>query len=503
MAVRWAWTLRAWGVFGITLLVASCGKTATPDKPETTPPDGTDPEPQVRLVPWQLEAPGATPLTVGIFDQKRGEHCSFVADRTGTPRCLPLPATEVELQIHYADAACTQPIYYAPNAKSAQALLDRNVAVPLPAEGCETRYAVGTLKEISATQRFYPRDSSCVALPPAVQEQGSHYFVLEREADPEGWVSAQEVDGELLGERVRVRRFATQDQGDFDARLIDERWNKPCTLTDGTDALICAVPILRNHSLYFTDAECRGDYLWPAATCPEPAYIGDFGLKGDKFTLGELWQGPIFSQAKVCEPADTSYEGQKGYWQRGEPLGEDAVAIVSWANAGSARLQLMGLRADDGTPQVVSDTLFGGSSFGKSSHTARFHDSQLQVGCRPVWTPDAGVRCVPTTTLIDPYTFLMFADADCTDPAYLCTVPEDCPYTDLIQMAYDDNGEYRALSRRAAVSLSGQPIYMLTGGKCTRNEPTETPLYLRAGDELPWDEYPQLVERNGRASGAK
>ena len=154
MAVRWAWTLRAWGVFGITLIVAGCGKTATPEKPESTPPDGTDPEPQERLVPWQLEAPGATPLTVGIFDQKRGEHCSFVADRAGTPRCLPLPATELELQIHYADAACTQPIYFAPNVKNARVLLDRNVAVPLPAEGCETRYAVGTLKEISALSGF-------------------------------------------------------------------------------------------------------------------------------------------------------------------------------------------------------------------------------------------------------------------------------------------------------------------------------------------------------------
>jgi hypothetical protein len=500
MEVRRAW-LRA-GVVGIALATSGCGKTATPDNPKTTTPDPTAPEPEERLVPWQLEANGTAPLAIGIFDRKRGEHCSFVLDRDGTLRCLPLPATNLELQLNYADAACTQPIYYAPYAKNAQVLLERDVAVPLPSQGCETRYAVGTLKEIPPTQRFYRSDTGCVAIGPPAREEGSHDFVLEREADPQGWVSAKEVDGPLLGERVRLRRFTTDSQGDFDAQLVDERWDRPCTLLDGSDALLCNVATFRNHSSYYVDSKCEGDNLWPAATCPEPAYIGDLGLSGDKYALGGLWDGPVFSQGKVCEPADVSYEGQKGFWQRGEPL-QDAVAVVSWTNDGSDRLRLMGLRADDGSLQVVSDALFGSSSLGRSLHTPRYYDSQLEVGCRPIWTPDAGVRCVPSTTLVDPYRYLMFADADCTDPAYLCTTPEDCPYTDLVTMAYDDNGEYRAVSRRAAVSLSGEPIYSLSGANCTRNEPTATPLYLRAGAELPWDEYPQLIEQNGRASGAK
>jgi hypothetical protein len=499
----WRARKRAWGVVSIALAICGCGKTAAPDNPTPTTPDPSDPEPQERLVRWQLEADGTAPLTLGIFDQTRGEHCSFVLDREGTLRCLPLPATTVELQLNYADAACTQPIYYAPYAKNAQVLLDRSVAVPLPSEGCETRYAVGTLKEIPPTQRFYRSATGCVALGPPAQEEGSHDFVLEREADPQGWVSAKEIDGPLLGDRVRLRRFATDDQGEFDAQLVDERWDKPCTVMDATDAPTCNVATLPNHSNYYVDSKCQGEHLWPATTCPEPAYIGDFGFSGEKSTLGALWDGPIFSQGKVCEPADTSYEGQEGYWQRGEPLGPDAIATVGWTDEGTGRLRLVGLRADDGSLQVISDALFGGSSLGRSSHTPRFQDSQLDVGCRPIWTPDAGVRCVPSTTLVDPYTYLMFADADCTDPAYLCTVPEDCPYSDLVTMAYDDNGEYRAVSRRAAVRLSGEPIYSLAGGKCTRNEPTATPLYLRAGAELPWDEYPQLLEQNGRAPGAR
>ena len=166
----------------------------------------------------------------------------------------------------------------------------------------------------------------------------------------------------------------------------------------------------------------------------------------------------------------------------------------------------MGLRADDGSLQILSDALFGGSSLGKSAHTPRYYDSQLDVGCRPIWTPDAGVRCVPENTLIDPYpNFMMYADAECTDPAYLCTEPEaaDCDYPDLVLLGYDENGEYRALSRRAAVNLSGKVTYSRITGSCEPNQPTDTPLFLSAGVELPWDEYPQLIEPNGRASGAK
>jgi hypothetical protein len=80
---------------------------------------------------------------------------------------------------------------------------------------------------------------------------------------------------------------------------------------------------------------------------------------------------------------------------------------------------------------------------------------------------------------------------------------EDCSFTDLILTAYDENGEYRALSRRALVSLQGKETFSLVGGGCMRNEPVEAPLFLRAGAELPWDEYPELTETNGRASGAK
>jgi hypothetical protein len=107
------------------------------------------------------------------------------------------------------------------------------------------------------------------------------------------------------------------------------------------------------------------------------------------------------------------------------------------------------------------------------------------------------VRCVPSTVQIEPYSFEMYADAACSRPAYACFSQEPCVGTDLIVMGYDARGEYRGLSRHAAVAVQGDSIFSLQTGGCLASPPRGDMNMFESGEELPWDDYPLLSELNG------
>jgi hypothetical protein len=267
-----------------------------------------------------------------------------------------------------------------------------------------------------------------------------------------------------------------------------------------TDRLVCVPPTLSSYTGYFADAECQTQPVWRTAACSRAAYIGS---PGDMHTLGEVWEGPIFSQGKVCEgPRDDERAPGEKFFLQGEALGLDALPASEWTNEGSERLQLRGLRASDGSFVALADELFDGASQRRHPfevHGPRFFDQETGEGCAPVWTRDAGVRCVPTSTAVDPYTYSMYADPTCTEPAYFCP-SSICPQ-ELVLMAFDENGEYRAVSRNRAIALlDPAPTYLGAIGTCEEGTGFSGGL-MKAGEIVPWDSLPELREVNGRAPG--
>ena len=166
------------------------------------------------------------------------------------------------------------------------------------------------------------------------------------------------------------------------------------------------------------------------------------------------------------------------------------------------RLRLRGLQAGAGSFIALPDELFDTSSqrrYPFENHAPRFLDSEVGEGCAPVWTRDAGIRCVPESTVVDPYTYVMYADQACSEPVHFCVEVDACP-KELVRMAYDENGEYRAVSRNVAVVVT-DVIYSRTGDACTAGSASGGPSFYKAGEVLPWDDYPELEELNGRPSG--
>jgi hypothetical protein len=503
MVVRWSSVRQISRFISLAgaLSLLACGKTRGHDGeggPGTT---------AARLVAWQLVAEGAPPLTVGVLDSEREQHCQFLPDETGKLRCLPLAPPSLELRYAHLDADCSSPVYRAHHLSDPSSIEGRDVALPLPKQGCEQRYVVGRLRRVASDEaRFVGEPGQCV-----LEEEGAlstdentHDFVLDERSDPAAWVGAREQDGPLAEDRLRLRQFVAEDESVFDAGLVDEKWSRPCALRDIEERLHCLAPTLSDPTDYFVDASCSGDGLYPEDTCAPAAYLGDWTRPSELFALGEPWTDPVYRKGLECDPLTARPEGQR-FVQRGPELGADAVARAEWTREGSDRLRLLGLRGDGGAQLPLADPLFDTSSFRRypfESHRPRFYDEQLEAGCVPVWTADAGVRCVPETTNVDPYTYSTFADSGCSEPVYMCTSLEgDCAEGDIVLMAYDENGEYRAVSRNATVGLAGATIYSRSSDGCRPNPAGEI-AYYKAGEELPFSEYPLLDEVNGRASGA-
>lgn len=490
-------------LISLSFALVGCGHTQkAADEPQNAAdePQKNDEPTGPRLLPWQLQAAGTTPLQVGIWDSLRGVHCRFLPDTAGQLRCLPTAPPALAPAPQFADAGCTERVYRAEHLDELASVVGRAVALPLAENNCEQRYVVGKLREFALSEpHFGGIPGSCRQYTPLTPEPGTHDFVVAEVTSPSAWVSGKEVDGALLGDRLRLREFAADGEQSFSARLVDEQWNKTCSLDEVSEKLVCLAPMLRLSSQYFVDAECRGEPLWRAEACSDAVYIG---RPDEVYVLGEAWQGPVFAMNKVCEKLADS-EAAKGddFFQQGEPVGLDALPGAEWTTDGSERLRLRGLKADDGSFTALSDELFDASSEERPAGAIRgprFLDAEAGEGCAPLWTRDAGVRCVPESTVVDPPTLFVYADPDCDKLAYFCAT-STCP-EELVLMDYDENGEHRAVSRNRVTPLTDM-IYMRSGDACMGSPATGGPTWYKAGEVLPWDGYPELQELNGRTSG--
>jgi hypothetical protein len=477
----------------VVICLAGCGgNRLVASAPGEPPVDATT---SPRIVPWHVGAAGA-PLVLGAYDTQQRAHCRFVPDERGQIRCLPWPVGPLEDAGWFADATCGKRVVWA-DAKQAKALVGRPVAVPLPASGscAPTRHAVATLREISQEAPRYA-GTPCAPLDGVRGPDARTALAVETVVPPERWATGREVDGAVVGGRVRLRQIETADGARFDDHLVDERWGKTCALETGWGPVACWPPTLSDSTMEFTDDQCMSAPVSGGAWCEPPAFIGH--NPANLHALGARWDGPVFERGKGCfaVAAAVSEAGADravgGYYQLGPSLGADAVAVVEWRLEGAGRFRRRGLSADGGAFLPLAEALT------QSTGVAPFHDIVTEADCSPVWTVEGDVRCVPASALVDPYTEATFTDPGCSKPAYFCFA-SPCAGMPVVVMATDEHGERRAVSLRTAEVVSA--VYTNRTGTCAP-EDFDAKNMFSLGAERSWDELPALDETNGRASGA-
>jgi hypothetical protein len=449
-----------------------------------------------RLVPWQVEAAGTAPLVIGIYDTQEQVHCRFALDAEGQLRCLPSSVATMEPAGAYADQRCGLPIFRVQGEAAAAATAGRFIALPIPSTDCApVRHFVGKLAPVAPGAIRYG-GSPCAALsvPSAPVDDGWRDLAVVDTQPPTRWATGTEVDGPRAGGRVRLRQIVTEDGTRFDDHLVDEHWGRSCTLESDDTKIACWPPTAFDSTLTYEGDTCEGTQVWGADACAPPAFIGRLGPT--YYALGPAWPGAVFEKSKGCLHVRDAAgpDARAVFFERGAPLGADALATLRWDTSGTGRFARRGLRGDDGGLVPLADELTTATT------KARFHDSVAGADCNPIWTPEGRVRCVPTTVTVGPYTYGFFADAWCTTKVYLCT-NQACAGRPAIETALDANGELRPTSLRATKKPTA--VYSSFGGDvgCVPLMGDLSPYYTLEGP-LPWDMFPALGESHGRASGA-
>jgi hypothetical protein len=458
-----------------------------------TAPDATA---ATRLRPWSLAAEGAPPLVVGIYDTQEKAHCRFLPDEAGQLRCLPTAVVEPEGAGWFSDAACTKRVYRV-DPLQARALEGRPVAVPLPRTTCAPRrYRVVTLKVRDVAPPHFG-GSPCGSL---TIEPDPLAILVEMEVTgvvaPERWEAGTEATGARLSPRLFLWDIETTDGAFFQDHFVDEHWgHRSCRLENAEGGDVCAPARLDDITLLHEDDACKGTPVWRAGACEDPAFIGRFTKPFH--ALGAKYTGAAYELGKGCRLAgpQTTAEGSDLFYELGEPLGDDALAPVAWKLEGTGRLQLRGLVVLGGFLPVSLELARVDAM---TSIVRRYHDTVTNADCDPLWTPEGRVRCVPTDVVVNPYSFHWFADAACTKTAYLCGDSKPCGGQYVVPFSVDARGELRADELVKAVDAP--EIFTDGAGACVPMGGAFAGYTL--GDPLPWDVFPELVETNGRASGA-
>jgi hypothetical protein len=463
--------------------------------------DGGGDAPTGRLVPWQLEAKGSPPLVLGIFDTAEQQHCRFVPDAEGQLRCMPellapiglAPQVgSIGLTAAFADPECQVPVYNVPVAMLVEAA-SQFVLLPLPeVGGCEPRrYTVANLAPVAPSAKFYTGEPCAETYRPVVA--GIADVTAKNLVPPERYVAGTRVDGPRFANRLRLQQVTTEEGANFDDRVFDEQWGSLCKLAE-TDPPHCIPDYAEHLSNHYQDETCTMP-VWQVPACETPTFIvGDSGFADQNHALGEPYSGPVwvyYGHGGCMPKAPPGIDGPDHFFLEGPALAEHPLASFQFQAEGNGNLRARGVVGDDGSSIVVSNEL---------ASWRRFHDEAAGEDCDVVYTPEGLARCVPRVVLsnlstVGAYTF---ADDQCTQPAHFCYdwSYRHCEGGLAVLVESDAGGRLLPQSVHPLNKLPPGGYVSFEGSPCTF-DPNLMPLYA-LGDEIPWDTFSALTERNGR-----
>jgi hypothetical protein len=373
----------------------------------------------------------------------------------------------------------------------------------LPRVACAPkRYAVGRLSPYALqSSRF--AGTPCAMLTTPNVPGGSRVLVTTASVEsPARWAPGTERDAALAAGRLRVRGVQVADGSRFDDHLVDEHWSRPCTLRVSGDGNVTCVPKTVGFPSYREGATCIGPPVFESGACDDPAFVLT-SVSNTPVALGGVYAGAMSTSGMGCRkvaPAST-LDGPDVYYEAGAPLGADAILPVApWKVAGTGRLRLRGLPADDGSLFSVPNwVLFGiNDVFNFHDGWSRYFDSTTAKNCSPVRAPDGVVRCVPTLSLGFPQS-VGFSDDKCTKPVFLCPAYVACTGQTVVTMETGVDGEAKGLEVGAAVAVTGTGFSMLASGDCAPGGPfgSGSLVYSRGPTATTWADFPAIPERNG------
>jgi hypothetical protein len=450
-----------------------------------------------RLVPWQIEAEGTAPLVMGIYDSQAKVHCRFLPDEAGQLRCLPWALAPFTETASFSDAACTKRIYLTDTAVG-PTWVGRPTALPLPRTACSPRrYTVGTLRALPAPAPHFG-GTPCAEIQPVPDPGFGHVemTVVEIQAT-DTWEKGTQVDGSLIGGRMRVKLVEAPDGTRFVDDFLEAHWNKPCHLVaSGNDVYCQANAVLSSTGNEGT--QCTGPRVWRAHACDDPAFLFS---NPSAFALGPVWSGPASNNGgHGCSQvaASSTIDGPDVFFETGAPLSDAIMGSQPWQAAGTGRLRLRGL-ADAGGNVVTFPTSLLWRELDSAVLTgahARYFDTVANTNCNPIRTPEGQLRCVPTSVAFLPGT-PGFADDKCTEPVFYCpNFTASCPGIFAVKAALEANGEMRAETLNATRVVT--TYFSSASGACAPS-PFTSPGVFALGVAATWTQYPAFTDRNGRA----
>jgi hypothetical protein len=455
-------------------IVAACSAPATSPGEPSAVVSGT------RLQARQWTAPGVAPLTVAIFDGERHQECQFRTATDGKLRCLPVSEDLVESG-DCADPACQQPLYRHQGMGACDGVTDDYLTVPRPPSACpgEVTYEVRRLVPVPAGSRSYHPDGS-----EAGTGDPGALMVVETVA-PERWVEGR-ASSTAGTARLSVRQVESVDGGRFAVGLLDEHWNRPCTLLADTpgETLRCWPASASGDEALFSDPSCKVPLAVPDEMgCEAPLVVREAsGL----FAAGERWTGKVFALRGHTPCVEVPHPA--AIYTIGAPLAPGVLAVVQPVTEGTGRLRPKRLR--EATGPTFSPPLDAVPALARP-----FDDVEQGGACLPVHTRSAGLRCL-TVTGCDGWPSPFFADAGCSERLASCAaatrpIVSYRPWPTCHLMAADS-------VRSSDGEVSGTAMYFGAPGACTALPDQGTPRLLLGaalGDEEEkafWAGFPRL-----------
>jgi hypothetical protein len=286
--------------------------------------------------------------------------------------------------------------------------------------------------------------------------------------------------------RLRRHDVVSADGGRFPYRLgiFDSRYEAPCAPSfvrnaDGTAESICLPSAAYKTGWDFADAACSIP-LAMMVTVDEPVLIID--AHRTLFALGAAWEGATyFPSGEACNENAPSTTRQ---FAIGATLPADAVATVRAVPRGDGRLGLQMVEADGGRLTTIR---FAETGY-PSSTDGPYFDRELGLACRPLWTVDQEVRCLPADASHLPGS--VFADPGCTQP-----VVGAVPFAIVVAQDAVAGRQIGVEVRRVAATRS-ETAFTLSGSGSECTEIKKLAGYL-LGDVVPLTDFAKLDARTG------